>query len=38
MVRKILNEAAKKLTNSPTPLLDARVLLSKAINRRISVF
>ena len=32
MVRKILNEAAKKLTNSPTPLLDARVLLSKAIN------
>ncbi|MBR1970298.1 MAG: peptide chain release factor N(5)-glutamine methyltransferase [Clostridia bacterium] len=32
MVRKILNEAAKKLTNSPTPLLDARVLLSKALN------
>lgn len=32
MVRKLLNEAAKKLTNSPTPLLDARVLLSKAAN------
>lgn len=32
MVRKLLSDAAKKLTNSPTPLLDARVLLSKATN------
>ena len=33
MVRELLNNAAKKLASSETPLLDARVLLAKAMNR-----
>lgn len=32
MVRKLLCEAAARLTNSDTPMLDARVLLAKAAN------
>ena len=33
MVRELLNDAAKKLSNSESPLLDARVLLAKAMNK-----
>ncbi len=33
MVRELLNDAAKKLSCSETPLLDARVLLAKAMNK-----
>lgn len=33
MVRKLLNDAAKKLSGSQTPMLDARVLLAKAMGR-----
>ena len=33
MVRELLNDAAKKLSGSETPLLDARVLLAKAMNK-----
>ncbi len=33
MVRELLNNAAKKLSCSETPLLDARVLLAKAMNK-----
>ena len=33
MVRELLNDAAKKLLASETPLLDARVLLAKAMNK-----
>lgn len=33
MVRELLNNAAKKLSFSETPLLDARILLAKAMNK-----
>ena len=33
MVRQLLNEAAKRLTQSDSPLLDARILLAKAMRR-----
>lgn len=33
MVRELLNSAAARLTKSDTPLLDARVLLAKAMNK-----